>query len=208
MKSTKAILYTIVITLLTLFVAGCQGGGAEQSLVLSNLTQELEEGDLVFRRGTGVVGRIVTSVDVEGQYSHVGVAVLRDSAWYVVHAVPHEPDFEGDIDRVKCEPLANFVGRYKEGAVGLYRVNTSRECRDIAVENALRLSRENRPFDHDYDALDTSKLYCTELVEHIYTIAGISLSGGRRTKMNFPALTGDYIMPSDLTESELLIHIY
>ena len=208
MKSIKAILYTIVITLLTLFVAGCQGGGAEQSLVLSNLTKELQEGDLVFRRGTGVVGRIVTSVDINGQYSHVGVAVLRDSAWYVVHAVPHEPDFEGDIDRVKCEALESFVGRYRDGAVGHYRVCAEPELRARVADNALRLSSMNIPFDHDYNLEDSTAFYCTELVEYLYLQYGISLSEGRRTEVNFPSLLGRYIMPSDITESTKLRPIY
>ena len=208
MKSTKAILYTIVITLVILASIGCKSSSVDQALLLETLNEKIEEGDLVFRRGTGVVGRIVTSVDTRGQFSHVGVAVIKDGVWHIIHAVPHEPDFEGDVDRVKCEPLASFVGRYESGAVGIYRVNISKEGREIAIQNAWRLSRENRAFDHEYDTDDTTKLYCTELVEHIYKLAGVSLSGGRRTRLSFPTLSGEYIMPSDMTDSELLTLIY
>lgn len=208
MKSTKAILYTIVITLVILASIGCKSSSVDQALLLETLNEKIEEGDLVFRRGTGVVGRIVTSVDTRGQFSHVGVAVIKDGVWHIIHAVPHEPDFEGDVDRVKCEPLASFVGRYESGAVGIYRVNISEEGREIAIQNAWRLSRENRAFDHEYDTDDTTKLYCTELVEHIYKLAGVSLSGGRRTRLSFPTLSGEYIMPSDMTDSELLTLIY
>ena len=208
MKSTKAILYTIVITLVILASIGCKSSSVDQALLLETLNEKIEEGDLVFRRGTGVVGRIVTSVDTRGQFSHVGVAVIKDGVWHIIHAVPHEPDFEGDVDRVKCEPLAGFVGRYESGAVGIYRVNISEEGREIAIQNAWRLSRENRAFDHEYDTDDTTKLYCTELVEHIYKLAGVSLSGGRRTRLSFPTLSGEYIMPSDMTDSELLTLIY
>ena len=208
MRHSRHISLSIIISAVVLLFVGCTRSNHCTSIDVEALEQRLEQGDLVFRRGTGVVGRIVTSVDTRGQFSHVGVAVIKDGVWHIIHAVPHEPDFEGDVDRVKCEPLASFVGRYESGAVGIYRVYISEEGREIAIHNAWRLSRENRAFDHEYDTDDTTKLYCTELVEHIYKLAGVSLSGGRRTRLSFPTLSGEYIMPSDMTDSELLTLIY
>lgn len=199
----------LIIFLLALLVfAGCSGCSSTSTTDFSALVTKLEEGDLLFRKGTGVVGHIVTSVDNRGDYSHVGIVVRKDGAWQVVHAVPHEPDFKGDIDRVKIESVERFLGRYPEASFGHYRVKIASDSVAIAVANALRLSEQRVPFDHDYDLSDTSSLYCTEFVEYIYSLAGIALSEGRRTELFFPSLSGNYIMPSDLTESAYLEPIY
>ena len=117
MSLSARIIPLVVTSLVTLLIAGCSGSSQRTNSDVATLEERLEPGDLIFRRGTGVVGHIVTSVDNSGEYSHVGIAVLKDKEWCVVHAVPHEPDFEGDIDRVKCEALESFVGRYRDGAV-------------------------------------------------------------------------------------------
>ena len=44
-------------------------------------------------------------------YSHVGILKQIDNEWFVIHAVPDEPDFEGDTDRVKTDPLSRFFVR-------------------------------------------------------------------------------------------------
>jgi hypothetical protein len=208
MSLTARIIPLVVTSLATLLIAGCSGSSQRTNSDVATLEERLEPGDLIFRRGTGVVGHIVTSVDNSGEYSHVGIAVLKDEEWCVVHAVPHEPDFEGDIDRVKCEALESFVGRYQDGAVGHYRVCAGPELRARVADNALRLSSMNIPFDHDYNLEDSTAFYCTELVEYLYLQYGISLSEGRRTEVNFPSLSGRYIMPSDITESTKLRPIY
>lgn len=194
--------------LMLLLTVGCAGSKSNSSIDLSALVTTLEEGDLLFRRGTGVVGHIVTSVDNRGEYSHIGIVVLKDSSWQVVHAVPHEHDFKGDIDRVKIESVEQFLGRYPDASFGHYRVKIGKDSIAIAVRNALRLSALRIPFDHDYDLSDTTALYCTEFVEYIYSLAGIEISEGRRTEVSFPSLSGHYIMPSDITESDYVEPIY
>lgn len=198
----------IFVGLLILALSGCSGSDSTSAVDFPALISRLEEGDLLFRRGTGVVGRVVTSVDDRGDYSHVGIVVWHDSLWQVVHAVPHEHDYDGDFDRVKIESVERFLGRYPEAKFGHYRVAIGRDSIARAVSNALRLSVLRVPFDHDYDLDDTTRLYCTEFVEYVYSFAGVELSEGRRTDVNFPSMSGLYIMPSDLTESSLLTPIY
>lgn len=106
----KIELLTLKIALLIaicLINMGC-GNGNSPRADYSELLLRLEEGDLLFRKGTGVVGHVVTSVDNRGEFSHVGIVVRRGDEWQVIHAVPHEPDFEGDFDRVKIESVDSF----------------------------------------------------------------------------------------------------
>ena len=200
-----------IITLWLVAVAafgGCSGARSGSKADSELLQSELREGDLLFRRGIGVLGRAVGATDDEGRFSHVGIAVKVDNEWRVVHAVPDEPDFEGDFDRVKCEPIERFYDEFRAGNGAVYRPNVSNETIAVAVRNALRLSAERRPFDHDYDLGDTTALYCTELVEYVFGLGGVSMSEGRQTHVNFPSMTVDYIMPSDLTKNNKLNPIF
>jgi len=180
-------------------ISGCARGHTHDTDTDSLLTV-MENGDLLFRRGMGFVGHVVTNADREGRYSHVGIVVAKDNTFYIVHAVPHEPDFEGDVDRVKCESVYKFIGRYPDASIGLYRLDVSDSLKAMASAYALLLSERCIPFDHDYNLEDDDALYCTELVELVYARAGVSVSEGRRTDFFFPGMAGSYIMPSDLTQ--------
>ncbi len=68
----------------------------------------LHNGDLAFRRGNGFVSNAILAAERNGLYSHVGIIFFVDSAWRVIHAVPGEWDFPGDIERVKADPLESF----------------------------------------------------------------------------------------------------
>ena len=197
-------LIAILICLSLFLTIGCKRQQVNPHSDVDSLLMHLEEGDLLFRRGTGFVGHVVTMADTEGRYSHVGIVAYKDSTPFVVHAVPHEHDFEGDFDRVKCEDARSFIGRYTECVAGIYRPQVSDSLKSIAANHALRLSEMRIPFDHDYNLEDTTALYCTELIEYVYGLVGISISEGRRTDINLPGMTGQYIMPSDLTKCSKL----
>lgn len=199
-----------VITALVIVALGCSQriseGGEEVRKRAIEAT--LQSGDLIFRRGTGVVGRAVCSVDNEGLYSHVGIAVQINGEWRVIHAVPGESDFDGDFDRVKCDPLERFIDHNRAARGAVYRPLVEQQSISRVVSGAVRLSEKRVRFDHDYNLEDTSRLYCTELVEYLYSLEGISISEGRRTDITFPSFSGRHIMPSDLTKSSKLKPIY
>ncbi len=203
MKNTLILL----LLLLLLLEYGCNTND-KRAVDLRALEERLEAGDLIFRCGTGFAGRVVTSLDDEGLYSHVGIVVGDRDAWQIVHSVPYEPAFEGDFDRVKCEPLTYFVGRYPTAEVGHFRPKVAKEPLQRIVQHALRLSQKQVAFDHDYDLSDTTRLYCTEMIDYLFGLEGYSISEGRRTEVSFPSLAGSYIFPSDLTKSTLLTPIY
>lgn len=204
-------LFRYFLTLLgvcSLIFMGCTGRQPATKRDFGQLKAAFHEGDLLFRRGTGVVGHIVTTMDNDGAFSHVGIVVKSEGEWCVIHAVPHEPDFEGDFDRVKCESADSFLTRYPKADIGLYRPKVEPQALDIAINGALRQYEKRVPFDHDYDLADTTRLYCTEFVEYVFGLAGVSISEGRRTEVTVPTVAGEYIMPSDLTKSTLLTPIY
>ena len=68
----------------------------------------LRAGDLVFRRGGSLSSRAVVMADTDKGYSHIGMVVDSAGKAMIVHAVPYEPDFKGDFDRVKLETPQRF----------------------------------------------------------------------------------------------------
>lgn len=146
-----------------------------------------------------------------------GCADCGDGGWSVVHVVPGEPGPDGTVDRIKAEPLAEFfsLDRARRGAVA--RVNVPFAAAlleapgamyadavytEVAVE-ARRLAACEIFFDHDYDLTDTTRMYCTELVYRVFMrAAGVDPTAGRRSRIGLPGFDGEYILPSDILQSE------
>lgn len=96
-------LFTIIFT--AIMLASC--GEKEQRSILPEGC-ELHAGDVVFRRGSGLTSHAVLAADRYGAYSHIGIVVDSCGVMMVVHAVPGEPDYEGDPDRVKMDTPKRF----------------------------------------------------------------------------------------------------
>lgn len=159
------------------------------------------DGDLAFRRGGGLTSRAVLAADAGGVYSHVGLLKREGDEWFVIHAVPGEPVDATDVDRVKCEPVDRFFAADRAVCGAVMRVKADSFLCAGAACHAGRLALERVLFDHDYDLADTTRLYCTELVDFVYRTQGIDLPEGRISRIQLPGFHGDFLLPSDLFES-------
>lgn len=139
----------------------------------------LEEGDIVLRKGTGLTSRAVRIADGGSDFSHCGIIVDSCGMKMVVHAVPDEPDFEGDVDRVKMERPEDFFStiRASKGCVLRYR---DRETAEKSARLAYGIYKRGTLFDDDYNDSDTTKMYCSQLVAHVYQKCGIDITNGIR----------------------------
>lgn len=174
---------------LTIFPAGC----------------ELKTGDIVFRRGGGISSHAVMMADRNGRYSHVGIVVDSAGKKMIVHAVPDEPDFEGDPDRVKMETPEKFFSPINANAGEVKRLKGDTIIPLKAAEYAMQIYRRNTLFDHDYDDSDTTKMYCCELVEFAYAKAGLTLAGTERHDISLPGMKRIRCMlPSDICNNKSL----
>ena len=189
-----------------LAVVAC-GNGDVQPLTIFPTDVHLRDGDIALRRGCGMASRAVMFADEGSVYSHVGIVALVDGRAMVVHAVPDEPDFPGDVDRVKMEPIERFYSPMNAKAGRILRLSDS-----VATARAARAAvmtyRRKTLFDHDYDERDTVRMYCSELVAHSYQSAGKTLIGESRHSVNLPGLRLDaVIFPSDFLRSDGLITV-
>ena len=198
MTFRTSVIYIMFVSLLAI---SCSGSRGNRSILPDGLV--LADGDIVFRRGTGLMSHTVVAAD-GGRYSHVGIVVDSAGVKMIVHAVPDEPDFPGDIDRVKMESPRKFFSTINAN-VGEVMRHTDKNVAREAAREAMRLYRCGLLFDHDYDDHDSTKLYCSELVERAYLRAGVSLAELRRHDFSVPGFHFDHvIMPSDIYESSQL----
>lgn len=167
-----------------------------------------KEGDIVFRQGQGVVSRAVLYADVDGVYSHLGIVVNDSGIMKVIHAVPGEPEFKDDIDKVKMETIDKFFSKTNASHGCVMRGADDSITYLRIAEKAKHIFRRNTLFDHDYDHSDTLKMYCTELIHYVYMSQGIDLVETRMQNLNLPGFSGTYILPSGILESPYLSEMY
>ena len=180
----------------------CRKSGSTVHSILPP-TVQLHEGDVVFRRGGGMTSQAVLLADKNGYYSHCGIVVDSAGSMLIVHAVPGEPDYEGDPDRVKADRPATFFSSVYANAGEVCRTDNDTIAR-TAARTAWEIYRRGVLFDHDYNSNDTTLLYCTELVHLVYSEAGCTLCGAPTHRFDLPGLHCVCWLPSDLHASAYL----
>ena len=186
-----------------LALAGCRGNGNASAAETAIPYDSLRTADLALRLGRSIESEAIASCGGGERYSHAGIIIRSDTAAVVIHI---EPSATAD-ERVRCDAAGDFFrsDRASAGAVMRLRGITDAQRRDIAYY-ARALAGSEIVFDHDYSLSDSTRMYCTELVERAYAAAGISLSQGRRHKV--PLKREPVIMPSDITHNDSLETIW
>ena len=183
----------------------CSCGGAEQprpaTLLPTGFTPQ--PGDIVLRRGSGMASRAVLLADRGGRYSHAGLVVDSAGVPMVIHAVPGEPDFPGDVDRVKLETPAQFFSPARAECGAVLRPRSPLAGRR-AARAAWAVYRRGTRFDHSYDDADTLRMYCTELVLHAYRRADAPLNAAPARRVGLFGHEWHCHLPSDLARSPSL----
>ena len=171
-------------------------------------TQDFQVGDIVFRRGESVASRMVLMNDPDGEYSHVGMIIQGDSSLMVVHALPGTVPTQDGEDLIRLETLHEFFAPENAiyGKVMRLPLDTLQQAE--LTQRARTKVVMRTEFDHDYDNLDTTRLYCTELLQLLYQHIGIDLAEGRITSINIPGVNADIIMPADIHRNEKLKTIF
>ena len=159
---------------------------------------EFQVGDIVFRRGESIASRVVILNDPEGKYSHVGMIVQGDSGLIVVHALPGSHPTQPGTDLVRAETLQEFFAPENAISGMVVRMPLNDMQRSELSRRALLKVKQQTDFDNSYDSQDTTKLYCTELLQLLYSHVGVNLSEGRTTKISTLGNNSGIIMPADI----------
>lgn len=168
----------------------------------------LHEGDLIFRKGRSLVSRVVLMNDRASPYSHVGIVAFKNGEPFVVHAVPGEPDVNGE-EKVKCDTPADFLDNEKADLFAVFRMTDDEKHQaKMAAQKAMDYFEMGLPFDKTLDFRSNDKLYCTELVWKAYLAADINLTGNEFYVLTMSLFADSIILPGQLIESKWLTQIY
>lgn len=161
-------------------------------------TTEIRSCDLVFRLGRSIESSVIAS---QGNYSHIGVIIERDSALLVAHI---EPSREGS-ELTRYESVEEFFHPDRASAGCVMRIDKLDSVQRHKIESYL-LACKDITFDHDYTLSDTTQMYCTELVHRALMTENIDLTHGIRH--NVPLAKEYVILPSDMLSDERLTKVW
>lgn len=124
----------------------------------------LEPGDIILRRGHGLMSDMIASVLTE-QYdvTHCGIIAEHKGELWVIHSVSSSAS---EADGMQAHRLQEFVRQSKPGTVIVSRLRTGADRGRIA-RHAKAYLRRRVPFDHAFDLDDSTRIYCSELVWRI-----------------------------------------
>lgn len=158
------------------------GGFACKPAVSTDLfiysTDSLQRGDIVLRRGYGmvsdlIVARLKDSVDL----SHCGILSIDSTGSYkVIHSLSKSVS---KFDGMQVCSLQEFVQDARPESLRAVR---HKEIEGRLIEaQALAYLKQGIPFDHAFNINDSSAFYCSELPIHIiYNLSGTRLFNGNQ----------------------------
>lgn len=196
---------------LTLLASSCchdagSGEARGSSLPAALRALTLREGDVVLRSGRGVTSAATRGFDPNhGKYSHIGILTRQAGRWVVVHAEPQDAD--SNDKTLRAETLEQFFAPDKASCGAIMRYRCDADDARKAARYAVRKQQQLTEFNSDYDWNDTTRLYCTQLVQLAYMSAGIDLAQNRQTTVSTRNLHGTFVFPSDIAKNDSLITI-
>lgn len=205
-RFVRHIYQVLVVVILIMTMMQCSVSEQRQAPIIP--VEKFLSGDIAFRRGESMVSEVVMYNDVDGKYSHVGIVVETDSGLMIVHSVPGENRNSPDYDLIQMETVEKYFAPEVAEKGEILRMDLDSVQRSLLNNFALEKVCQKVPFDHNYDLSDTTKLYCTELLQHLYAKIGVDLAQGRITAINVPGMTNDYLMPSDIYHNDKLKSIF
>lgn len=135
-------------------------------------TLELQDADLIFRRGIGWQSEaVLASSSASPRFSHVGLLIHKNSSWYVIHATPAEDRQPGGVI---LEPLQRFASPQLASRIGIYRYpKLNPQEKEKIIKTAL--TELGKPFDPNFSMHTNNEIYCSELVVKSFHSAGLHI---------------------------------
>lgn len=128
---------------------------------------KLQEGDLILRRGYGLLSTLIMKMmDEHYQVTHLGVLIKEHGQFYVIHSLSSSVS---EVDGIQKQRLDSFVNNSYPSTLLISRLKNITPQQISRVKDRLRYYLQQQvPFDHYFDAQDTTAYYCSELVWKIY----------------------------------------
>jgi hypothetical protein len=129
---------------------------------------QLKTGDLIFRKGYGMVSEWVSTYLEHGPYdlTHVGIVMVRPTGVFVAHALSSK---KMEVNGVIIQPLNEFLEASNPENILVVRWKNYSSTMDSGLWSSVNTYvREKIPFDKEADYDDSSALYCNEMIVKLW----------------------------------------
>ncbi|MCK0130776.1 hypothetical protein MWU59_04585 [Flavobacteriaceae bacterium F08102] len=133
----------------------------------SDELDELNEGDLILRRGYGLLSTLIMKMMNEDYpVTHLGVILKKQHTFYVVHSLSSSVS---DVDGIQMQRLDSFVNNSYPNTIMVSRLKNIHQDQIGKIKQRLAYYLKKKvPFDHYFNAQDTTAFYCSELVWKVF----------------------------------------
>lgn len=130
-----------------------------------NAPAGLKTGDLVFRKGKGLISTMfgMTSTAPE-QFSHVGMIAVEDEGTFVYHMIGNTVPAKGGCKR---ETLESFCNPNQNSRIAFYRLSILKKYQHSIKEQLQAVYASGIQFDEKFELRDKGPLYCSELIYNL-----------------------------------------
>lgn len=209
LRSTSDVSKSLILFFVVLHFSACrqateshpEAHSPQTDTLTPNQISLLQPGDIICRRGFGMVSELVASFASEnGEISHCGILIKKPTEWLVVHSTSQAVSEREGLQRTS---LHQFMAHSRRGSIKVFRLKTNPENKLTFARKTDSISQLSIPFDNQFDLQDASELYCTELLQVLLKQAGVEIQLDYRMFEERPVLTFHAFGDTSLFESVL-----
>lgn len=124
----------------------------------------IRDGDFVLRKGFGLVSDFICAgLNEPISVTHCGLVKFEEGKCYVIHA-----ESSDDADGMQKIPLRRFVLDSQPGTFMVTRLKAPQKKVDEVIDRVTYYLDKQVPFDHKFDSGDSTQMYCTEMIDHVF----------------------------------------
>ena len=126
----------------------------------------IQNGDIILRKGAGPLSAHLM-LNTKEEYTHCGIIFKDNEKWMVIHSIGGEIS-NNNKDGIQTITLEKFVAPTADSTLFICRPIFTDNAGDKVYNKGLEYLEIGYPFDHRFSLLTTDKLYCSEMLYHIF----------------------------------------
>lgn len=166
----------LICFVISLFLlAGCEATNSDASVktyvhvppaLPDSVYNLIQPGDVILRKGVGPLSFQIMNATKE-EYSHCGIIVQENGVWRVIHSIGGSVNKEEE-DGVQIMDLVDFVPFAADSMLYICRPIFGDSLEFKIPVRAQYYLDQRTPFDHSFSLFTKDKIYCSELLFHVF----------------------------------------
>ena len=160
-KLSKIIVLCIIVIALFYFIS------KKENLVANEIDiAKIEDFDIILSKGQSVQSKLISFLKLSTEdYSHIGILIKENTKVFVLHSTPDGTQLNG----IRFDDFQTFINLSSVSDLIVLRdKNISFEFRQKLRSEFDRFKTIQAPFDYDFNNIENTKIYCSELVWLIF----------------------------------------